>query len=293
MKAPPRSRHCKSWPTPTTWPGNVQTLTDAANANQTQTFGYDWLDRLTTAATSAAGVGQYSHTYAYNVIGNITSYNGNAYTYGTKPHAVTGAFGNSYGYDAEGNQTSRTIAGTAYTQSFDYDNRLLGVAGGSVSAAFLYDAEGNRVKGTVAGITTVYLAGVYEYQNGAVTKYYEGGALRRTGYTSDNGVFYTLSDQLRSTSVLVNQDGTVNSRNFYYPYGGNRCGNAFSGLTTKRYTGQYHEQGLPGGEGLSYYNARWYDAQVGVFISADTLVLSPLSPQTFTQQAAQASAGLR
>lgn len=98
---------------------------------------------------------------------------------------------------------------------------------------------------------------------------------------------------LSSTSVLVNQNGMVNSRNFYYPYGGNRGGNAFSGLTTKRYTGQYHEQGLPGGEGLSYYNARWYDAQVDVFISADTLVLSPLSPQTFTQQAAQASAGLR
>jgi hypothetical protein len=89
------------------------------------------------------------------------------------------------------------------------------VAGGSVSATLLYDADGNRVKGTVAGVTTVYLAGLYEYQNGAVTKYYEGGAMRRTGYATDNGVFYVVSDQLRSTSVLVNQNGTVNSRNFY------------------------------------------------------------------------------
>jgi RHS repeat-associated protein len=78
--------------------------------------------------------------------------------------------------------------------------------------------------------------------------------------------------------VLVNQNGTVNSRNYYYPYGGNR-GGAFSGLTTKRFTGQYHEQGLPGGEGLSYYNARWYDARIAVFISADILVPNPLSPQ--------------
>ncbi len=179
------------------------------------------------------------------------------------------------------------------TKAPHYDNRLLGVAGGSVSATFLYDADGNRAKGTVAGVTTVYLAGLYEWQNGAVTKYYEGGALRRTGYATDNGVFYVVSDHLRSTSVLVNRDGTVKNRNYYYPYGGNRGGSAFSGITTKRFTGQYHEQGLPGGEGLSYYNARWYDAQVGVFVSADTLVLSPLSPQTFTQQAAQASAGLR
>jgi hypothetical protein len=34
---------------------------------------------------------------------------------------------------------------------------------------------------------------------------------------SDNGVFYTLSDHLRSTSVLVNQNGTVNGRNYYFP----------------------------------------------------------------------------
>ena len=267
--------------------GNVQTLTDATNSGQVQSFGYDWLDRLTSAATNAAGIGQYSHshTYAYNAIGNIASYNGNAYTYGSKPHAVTAAFGNSYGYDAVGNQTSRTVGGVAYTQTFDYDNRLTGVAGGSVSATFLYDAAGNRVKGTVAGVTTVYIAGLYEWQNGAVTKYYEGGAIRRIGYANDNGVFYVVSDQLRSTSVLVNRDGTVKSRNFYYPYGGNRGGSAFSGVTTKRFTGQYHEQGLPGGEGLSFYNARWYDAQVGVFISADTLVPSPLAPQTLNRYA--------
>ena len=91
------------------------------------------------------------------------------------------------------------------------------MAGGAVSATFLYDADGNRVKGTVVGVTTVYIVGLYEYQNGAVTQYYEGGALRRTGYTSGNGVFYSLSDHLRSTSVLVNQNGTVNSRNYYYP----------------------------------------------------------------------------
>lgn len=114
--------------------------------------------------------------------------------------------------------------GVAYTQSFDYDNRLTGVAGGSVNASFLYDADGTRVKGTVGGVSTVYLAELCEYQNDAVTKHYPstrvgqaGRATRRMGYASDNGVFYTLSDHLRSTSVLVNRDGTVKNRNFYYP----------------------------------------------------------------------------
>ncbi len=50
--------------------GNVQTLTDATNSSLVQTFGYDWLDRLTSAATTTIGISQYSHTYAYNAIGN-------------------------------------------------------------------------------------------------------------------------------------------------------------------------------------------------------------------------------
>jgi len=37
---------------------------------------------------------------------------------------------------------------------------------------------------------------------------------------------------------------------YFYPFGGNR-GAAFSSVTTKRFTGQYHESSLPGGEGLS------------------------------------------
>ena len=54
-------------------------------------------------------------------------------------------------------------------------------------------------------------------------------------------------------------------------------------MTTKRFTGQYHEQALPGGEGLAYYNARWYDPALGRFISADTLVPSPSNPQDFNR----------
>jgi len=73
-------------------------------------------------------------------------------------------------------------------------------------------------------------------------------------------------------------------REYYYPYGGNR-GATFSDWTTKRFTGQYHESGLPGGEGLSYYNARWYDAQLGRFVSADTVAPDPGDPQALDRLA--------
>ncbi|MBI3960960.1 MAG: hypothetical protein HY328_19280, partial [Chloroflexi bacterium] len=85
--------------------------------------------RATAAARpTATGTGPYNHTYAYNAIGNLTSYAGNSYTYGSgKPHAVTAAYNNSYGYDAVGNQTSRTIGGVVYTFTYDYENRLTGI----------------------------------------------------------------------------------------------------------------------------------------------------------------------
>ena len=59
--------------------------------------------------------------------------------------------------------------------------------------------------------------------------------------------------------MLVNQDGTLNATNYYYPYGGNddlaagRPGGVQSTLTTRRYTGQYHEADIGGGEGLWLY----------------------------------------
>jgi len=89
---------------------------------------------------------------------------------------------------------------------------------------------------------------------------------------------------LKDSGIIVNRAGTVKKQEFYYPYGGNR-GSALSTLTTKRFTGQYHESGLPGGEGLSYYNARWYDAQLGRFVSADTVVPDPGNPQALNRLA--------
>jgi YD repeat-containing protein len=139
--------------------GNVKTITDVTNSNQVLTFNYDALDRLTGAATNAAGTGQYSQGFTYNVIGNIASTTMlGAYTYNpsgpnsVRPHAATAAGSNSYQYDANGNMIQRVeVNGTqriTYTQQWDEENRLKVVTAtqGSVVSVtqFIYDGDGNR-----------------------------------------------------------------------------------------------------------------------------------------------------
>ncbi len=120
-------------------------------------------------------------------------------------------------------------------------------------ADFVYDADGNRVKGTVNGVTTIYIAGIFEYQSGAITKYYPGAggssAMRRENYASDNGIFYILGDHLGSTSTIIQQDTTVVKQEYYYPFGGNR-GSAFSEITTKAQLLKVCESGKIGKYGI-------------------------------------------
>jgi YD repeat-containing protein len=94
-------------------------------------------------------------TNTYDSLGNITSKNGIAYTYGSKPHAVTSVGSTNYNYDANGNMTVRG----SQTLTWDVENRLTAVSGG---ASFVYDGVGNRVKKTEGGITTIYVNRYYE-----------------------------------------------------------------------------------------------------------------------------------
>jgi len=63
----------------------------------------------------------------------------------------------------------------------------------------------------------------------------------------------------------------------YYPWGGTRAGSV---PTDIKFTGQRLDA-----TGLYYYNARYYDATIGRFISADTIVPDPFNPQSFNRYA--------
>jgi RHS repeat-associated protein len=106
-----------------------------------------------------------------------------------------------------------------------------------------------------------------------VRKYYYAGsqrvAMRVSGdpKLEKNGLYYLLTDHLGSTSVVVKEDGNVQSEALYAPWGETRAGSV---NTDYRYTGQQQFART----GLYYYGARWYDAYLNRWIQPDVIIPS-------------------
>jgi len=141
---------------------NIRRITDRRPAktpeDRSADYGYDDLYRLTQAAAPA-----WTEAYRYDSIGNMTFKSDlGAMTYGAGsagPHALTGAAGISYGYDANGNLAAKQ--GFAYR--FDYRDRLARVdrTGDGAVIDYAYDSGFDRKRKTVTlggqSQTTLYV----------------------------------------------------------------------------------------------------------------------------------------
>ncbi|MCX5999067.1 MAG: hypothetical protein NTU41_05585, partial [Chloroflexi bacterium] len=146
------------------------------------------------------------------------------------------------------------------------------------ATTFIYDGDGNRVLKTESGQTTLYVNPYYEKNltTGEVTTHYYLGD-REIAYKNNSGLRYVSQDQLGSTVTTTNSSGSVVSTVKYYPYG--ECRISTGNLDTDElFTGQRLDD-----TGLYYYNARYYDAAIGRFISADTIVPDPSDPQNLNR----------
>ena len=270
--------------------GNVLTISDAAayGGNQTQTFTYDPLDRLSTAQASGGSNGLYNESYVDSANGNLTSKTGvGSYAYGaqaadcpegvlSKPHAVVTAGSYTYCYDQNGNMRRRKLGANTYILTYDAENRLTGMSGG-VTSSYVYDGDGNRVKETVAGVTRIFIGNTYEVAAGVVKKYYYAGATR-VAENSGGTLYYLLTDHLGSTAVTTDSAGNRVTELRYYPYGDSRY-NPGSQITTYRFTGQRWDSGTA----LYWYNSRWYDPLIGRFLAPDSIIPSPGNPQALNR----------
>ena len=268
--------------------GNVvsQRIRVGASLNQNQTYTYDALNRLKTAAESGSGTA-WSQTYAYDRYGNrrVTAGAAHGSNQALTPQstadiaAATNRLAGTKGvnltvaYDAAGNLTA-DWAGNAF--KYDGDNRLVAFdhpTGTDSDTAYAYDGEGRRVRKVVggsSGVTTTYVYNVL----GQLVAEFGGTAPARPGTR------YLTPDPLGSTRVVTAEDQSVLTRHDYLPFGeeigaalGNRNqASGISGYTAsladgpaQKFTGKERDNE----SGLDYFQARYFSGAGGRFTSAD------------------------
>jgi YD repeat-containing protein len=179
-------------------------IVNGVNGDESQTFGYDALNRLT-QATGVWGTKSFIYDAAGNptTFGGLTSrtlnFTGNQVTSGTGLSNVT--------YDASGNLQRKTLDGIDWNFSWTIENRLAAVLknGGQV-ASMTYDANGGRVKKVFtppggATVTTTYIGDLYEKRT-----YSDGSPDRHTINVLANGQLIASVTRTGSIVTALNGD---------------------------------------------------------------------------------------
>ncbi|MDO9234166.1 MAG: RHS repeat-associated core domain-containing protein [Methylotenera sp.] len=271
--------------------GNILTQINTAGANTgTTTFSYDALYRLSTADYPSAANDE---LFTYDKVGNrktatkgslIANTNTRYYGYFANTNrlaeirigSAAGTLDSSFTNDFEGRLTAQTGTG-AKTLTWDAKSRLKTITKASITQTYGYDPMDYRIRhsNTANGQLDYYLEGEHlesVEQNGQLTeKYFRGAStdeliaayLKDTDGKSKPYQFH--HDTLTSTTQVTGHNGGTLQSITYSAFGStlNQTGISPNRL---KYTGREDD-----GTGLYYYRARYYDTDIGRFISEDPL----------------------
>ncbi len=156
-----------------------------------------------------------------------------------------------------------------------------------LSTKFIYDGDGGRVKKITPSGTTTFLGQSFEKDpTGNTTKYIFAGSQRiaaisngSTDQPANRQTVFYHGDHLGSSNVITDAQGGLTGVFEYTPYGSFAPTSHQPLVTSHYFTGQR----LDDETGFYFYNARYYDPEIGRFISADTLVPDSSDPQAFNR----------
>jgi RHS repeat-associated protein len=139
-----------------------------------------------------------------------------------------------------------------------------------------YDPDTQEITGV--SVTAYFMGGLYEVTDGAVRKYYAMAGMT-VAVNDGNGMKYLLTDHLGSVVAVTNESGGLLSEQRYMPFGEVRAEVGNITQTDLGYTGQ---RALPD-LGLMDYHARMYDAVIGRFVQADSIIPNVADPQSWNR----------
>jgi RHS repeat-associated protein len=240
----------------------------------TTSYAYDEANRLTGMHSVVAsyqftldGNGRRTHAVETEPLAPALASSSTLYGYNAEKNRLLTAGAVSYGYDDEGQLTS---AGAA-SYSYDYEHRLTGIGG---AVQFHYDGRGNRLRAEREGTLTRYIYDPWgncmaEVDNsGTITRRYLYGLGLLAMETPGGALYCYHFNALGSTIALTDRtQGLVNSYS-YAPFG-QVLGRQEAIPQPFQFVGRYGVMTEP--NGLYYMRARYYDPEVGRFISEDPI----------------------
>ena len=266
-------------------------------------FTYDGLSRLMNATYGeTAGINTNTNRFSENVTGYDK--NGNIKTLQRYGQTAASSYGliDNLTFTLGGNLLSRVddaAAASAYNGGFEFKD------GVKQANEYTYDSNGNLTKDLNKGISNISynclnLPSAVTFSDGSTIVYtyaadgaklktvhkiggtttttdycgnviYENGVqkllLTEEGYVtlSDGKYHYYLKDHQGNNRVVINQSGTVEEANHYYPFGGVFASSG--NVQPYKYNGKEYD----GKKGLNWYDygARHYDAALGRFTTND------------------------
>lgn len=246
-------------------------------------FGYDDANRLTALDNRSSQASNVIAAYHFTLdangnrihvehqapLGLAVNAMSTDFSYNSKRNRLLAAGTTDFAYDDEGQLATKAQA----TYAFDSAHRLMSITG-TGDDQFSYDGAGRRLSARRSGTVTRYIhdaAGNLLAEadgSGAITRYYIHGAGLLAMVTPAGALYCYHFDATGYTVALTDSTRTVVNKYAYSPFG------AFTNQVEAiaqpfKFVGQFGVITEP--NGLIYMRARYYDPQVGRFISEDPI----------------------
>ena len=191
-----------------------------------------------------------------------------SYTHDVDNRLLT-AGSTTFSYDNNGNLVTKTLGSNITNYSWDFNDMLTQVTNNGNTYTYRYDALGSRVAKIVNSVETRYIGDLAETDaSGNITAYYIYGLGLISKITPTNQAYFYHFDGIGSTVAITDSSGAIVNKYSYDEYGKvlsqeEAISNPF------KYVGQFGV--MDEGNGLLYMRARFYDPEVGRFISKDPI----------------------